>query len=80
MEFTYMHANILVHGMRYLPGKTWMPFLVHSTFTVRLQMVNYSGYKANWFTANIVLNDRHIVESILSLVGGEIIINCSLSK
>ena len=27
-----------------LPGKTLSPFLVHSTFIVRLQMDNYSGY------------------------------------
>ena len=27
-----------------IPGKILSPFLVHSTFTVRLQMVNYSGY------------------------------------
>ena len=25
-------------------GKILSPLLVHSTFTVRLQMVNYSGY------------------------------------
>ena len=26
------------------PGKILSPFLVHGTFTVRLHMVNYSGY------------------------------------
>ena len=38
-QLNYYSAVYIVN-----PGKILSPFLVHSTFTVRLQMVNYSGY------------------------------------
>ena len=40
-----IHAAIhLVTNLHAQPGKIVWPFLVHSTITVRLQMVKYSGY------------------------------------
>ena len=40
----YVDVSFGVWRLHLAPGKIVSPFLAHSTFSVRLQMVNYSGY------------------------------------